>query len=124
MARILLVEDDSALAECLTAGLRLAGHEVLAVGTFSEAIEGIEEFKPHWIITDGYFQSNRASHGFGPWGLDVMRVCCDAGIPAVLLTGDDHIFNRGKERGFVVRMKGNCLTSDLIATLEAQRVKA
>jgi DNA-binding response OmpR family regulator len=50
--RVLVVEDDAALALFLQRGLQLEGHEVDCVGDGEAALEQVERFRPDLVVLD------------------------------------------------------------------------
>ena len=77
--RILVVDDDAALAEMLTIVLRGEGFEASVVGDGSRALGAVREFKPDLILLDLMLP--------GMNGIDVCRaVRAESGVPIVMLT--------------------------------------
>src|SRR5882757_1064544 len=63
-ARVLVVEDDEAIADVLRRSLRAEGHEVRSAGDGAEALTAAEQFSPDLIVLD-----------LGLPRLDGMEVC-------------------------------------------------
>jgi two-component system response regulator MprA len=78
-ARILVVEDDEAIADVLRRSLRAEGHEVRAAGDGVEALQEAEEFVPDLVILD-----------LGLPRLDGVEVCrrlrAESDVPILILT--------------------------------------
>ena len=77
--RILVVDDDSALAEMLTIVLRGEGFEPFVVGDGTQALAAVRENRPDLVLLDLMLP--------GMNGIDVCRVLrADSGVPIVMLT--------------------------------------
>ena len=63
-ARVLVVEDDEAIADVLRRSLRAEGHEVRSAGDGAEALTAAEQFSPDLVVLD-----------LGLPRLDGMEVC-------------------------------------------------
>src|SRR5829696_5066691 len=63
-ARVLVVEDDEAIADVLRRSLRAEGHEVRSAGDGAEALTAAEQFIPDLVVLD-----------LGLPRLDGMEVC-------------------------------------------------
>ena len=77
--RVLVVEDDEAIADVLRRTLRQEGHEVRSSGDGIEALEVAEEFAPDLVVLD-----------LGLPGLDGVEVCrrlrAASDVPILILT--------------------------------------
>jgi two-component system, OmpR family, response regulator MprA len=51
-ARVLVVEDDEAIADVLRRSLRAEGHEVKSAGDGAEALTAAEQFSPDLVVLD------------------------------------------------------------------------
>jgi two-component system response regulator MtrA len=93
-ARILVVDDDVALAEMIGIVLRGEGYEAIQAFDGAEALKKLEESKPDLILLDVMLP-----------GLDGIEVCAKiretSGIPIIMLTarGDTTDVVRGLESG-------------------------
>ena len=77
--RILVVDDDAALAEMLTIVLRNEGFEPFTVGDGTQALSAVREVRPDLVLLDLMLP--------GMNGIDVCRVLrSDSGVPIVMLT--------------------------------------
>ncbi|MGF0283315.1 MULTISPECIES: MtrAB system response regulator MtrA [Rhodococcus] len=77
--RILVVDDDTALAEMLTIVLRGEGFEPFVVGDGTQALGAVREIRPDLVLLDLMLP--------GMNGIDVCRVLrADSGVPIVMLT--------------------------------------
>jgi DNA-binding response OmpR family regulator len=85
--RVLVVEDDEAIADVLRRTLRQEGHEVRASGDGFEALRAAEEFVPDLVILD-----------LGLPGLDGVDVCrrlrADSDVPILMLTARTDLEHR------------------------------
>jgi PAS domain S-box-containing protein len=96
--QILLVDDDNIGREMIAAVLRRAGASVTAVDSAPKALEALETFKPHLIITDlampamdGYAlrEKIRERHGLA----DIPVVALTA-FPPMPMSVDEKVFDR------------------------------
>lgn len=78
MAKILIVEDDAATRRGYQELLSLAGHDVIATGTYLEGRQAVVEERPDLIITDLRLD------GFN--GLQLLLLSPQP-IPAIIVTG-------------------------------------
>jgi DNA-binding response OmpR family regulator len=78
-ARVLVVEDDEAIADVLRRSLRAEGHEVRSAGDGAEALTAAEQFAPDLVVLD-----------LGLPRLDGMEVCrrlrAESDMPILMLT--------------------------------------
>ena len=78
-ARVLVVEDDEAIADVLRRSLRAEGHEVRSAGDGAEALTAAEQFAPDLVVLD-----------LGLPRLDGMEVCrrlrAESDVPILILT--------------------------------------
>ena len=111
--RILVVDDDSALAEMLTIVLRAEGFEPFVVGDGTQALAAVRENRPDLVLLDLMLP--------GMNGIDVCRVLrADSGVPIVMLTAktdtvdvvlglesgaDDYIMKPFKPKELVARVR-------------------
>ena len=111
--RILVVDDDAALAEMLTIVLRGEGFEPFVVGDGTQALTAVREIRPDLVLLDLMLP--------GMNGIDVCRVLrADSGVPIVMLTAktdtvdvvlglesgaDDYIMKPFKPKELVARIK-------------------
>ncbi len=81
--RILIVEDEAAVARGLVYGLEIEAYDVLWVQTGEEALERVHEYNPHLILLDIRLP--------GISGFDVCRQLRDEGfrMPIIMLTARD-----------------------------------
>ncbi len=77
--RVLVVEDDEAIADVLRRTLRQEGHDVRSTGDGIEALRAAEEFVPDLVVLD-----------LGLPGLDGVEVCrrlrAESDVPILILT--------------------------------------
>ncbi len=86
--RILLVEDTFALRVAVSASLRSAGYDVVAVGSAEEARTEVDNAVPAVVVLDWMLP--------GEQGIDVLRGWRGAGLrfPVILLTARDAVPDR------------------------------
>ncbi len=118
--RILVVDDDAALAEMLTIVLRGEGFEATVVGDGSRALAAVREVKPDLILLDLMLP--------GMNGIDVCRaVRAESGVPIVMLTAktdtvdvvlglesgaDDYVMKPFKPKELVARVRARLRRTD------------
>jgi two-component system OmpR family response regulator len=92
--RILVVDDETNLAELVATALRYAGFVTATAGTGAAAIDRVKEFKPHLVILDVMLPDFD--------GFEVSRRLVDAGtqVPILFLTARDA--TEDKVRGLTV----------------------
>ncbi|MFF0491774.1 MtrAB system response regulator MtrA [Nocardia sp. NPDC003482] len=111
--KILVVDDDTALAEMLTIVLRGEGFEPHVVGDGTQALSAVREIRPDLVLLDLMLP--------GMNGIDVCRVLrSDSGVPIVMLTAktdtvdvvlglesgaDDYIVKPFKPKELVARVR-------------------
>lgn len=85
--RVLLIEDDEAIADVLRRTLRQEGHEVRSAGDGVEALAAADEFIPDLVILD-----------LGLPGLDGVEVCrrlrASSDVPILILTARSELDDR------------------------------
>ena len=85
--RVLVVEDDEAIADVLRRTLRQEGHEVRSSADGVEALRAAEEFVPDLVILD-----------LGLPGLDGVEVCrrlrAESDVPILILTARSDLDDR------------------------------
>ena len=84
MARILLVEDDSAFAYTVARFLSADGHEVLTCDGPIEALEALESDRPIDLLVTDVNLAQGMPHGFSLGRMAKLR---RAGLPVVFITG-------------------------------------
>ncbi|MEO9220566.1 MAG: MtrAB system response regulator MtrA [Mycobacteriaceae bacterium] len=118
--RILVVDDDAALAEMLTIVLRGEGMDAAVVGDGSFALAAVREFKPDLILLDLMLP--------GMNGIDVCRaIRAESGVPIVMLTAktdtvdvvlglesgaDDYVMKPFKPKELIARLRARLRRSD------------
>lgn len=118
--RILVVDDDAALAEMLTIVLRGEGFEASVVGDGSRALGAVREFKPDLVLLDLMLP--------GMNGIDVCRaVRAESGVPIIMLTAktdtvdvvlglesgaDDYVVKPFKPKELVARVRTRLRRTD------------
>ncbi|MFT4126420.1 MAG: MtrAB system response regulator MtrA [Gordonia sp. (in: high G+C Gram-positive bacteria)] len=118
--RILVVDDDAALAEMLTIVLRNEGFEPFVVGDGSQALSAVREIRPDLVLLDLMLP--------GMNGIDVCRVLrSDSGVPIVMLTAksdtvdvvlglesgaDDYMVKPFKPKELVARIRARLRRTD------------
>ena len=122
--RILVVDDDAALAEMLTIVLRGEGMDAAVVGDGSHAMAAVREFKPDLILLDLMLP--------GMNGIDVCRaIRAESGVPIVMLTAktdtvdvvlglesgaDDYVMKPFKPKELIARLRARLRRSDDVPT--------
>lgn len=118
--RILVVDDDAALAEMLTIVLRGEGFEPFVVGDGTQALAAVREIRPDLVLLDLMLP--------GMNGIDVCRVLrADSGVPIVMLTAksdtvdvvlglesgaDDYMVKPFKPKELVARVRARLRRTD------------
>ncbi|ADG77708.1 DNA-binding response regulator MtrA OS=Tsukamurella paurometabola (strain ATCC 8368 / DSM /CCUG 35730 / CIP 100753 / JCM 10117 / KCTC 9821 / NBRC 16120/ NCIMB 702349 / NCTC 13040) OX=521096 GN=Tpau_1076 PE=4 SV=1 [Tsukamurella paurometabola] len=111
--RILVIDDDPALAEMLTIVLRNEGFDSMVVGDGTQALGAAREFRPDLVLLDLMLP--------GMNGIDVARVLrADSNVPIVMLTAkadtvdvvlglesgaDDYVIKPFKPKELVARVR-------------------
>lgn len=119
-ARVLVVDDDPALAEMLTIVLRGEGFETAVVGDGAKALPALRELKPDLVLLDLMLP--------GINGLDVCKAMrAESGLPIVMLTAktdtvdvvlglesgaDDYIVKPFKPKELVARVRARLRRSE------------
>ncbi len=112
-ARVLVVDDDPALAEMLTIVLRGEGFETAVVGEGTKALPALRELKPDLVLLDLMLP--------GMSGIDVCKaIRAESGVPIVMLTAktdtvdvvlglesgaDDYVVKPFKPKELVARLR-------------------
>jgi len=112
-ARVLVVDDDPALAEMLTIVLRGEGFDTAVVGDGARAMPALREFKPDLVLLDLMLP--------GMNGIDVCKaIRGESGVPVVMLTAksdtvdivlglesgaDDYVVKPFKPKELVARIR-------------------
>ena len=118
--RILVVDDDAALAEMLTIVLLGEGFEPFVVGDGTQALTAVREIRPDLVLLDLMLP--------GMNGIDVCRVLrADSGVPIVMLTAksdtvdvvlglesgaDDYMVKPFKPKELVARVRARLRRTD------------
>ncbi|UPG70620.1 MtrAB system response regulator MtrA [Gordonia hongkongensis] len=118
--RILVVDDEDALAEMLTIVLRGEGFEPFVVGDGTQALTAVREIRPDLVLLDLMLP--------GMNGIDVCRVLrADSGVPIVMLTAksdtvdvvlglesgaDDYMVKPFKPKELVARVRARLRRTD------------
>src|SRR6059058_359515 len=119
-ARVLVVDDDPALAEMLTIVLRGEGFDTAVVADGSRALPALREFKPDLLLLDLMLP--------GMDGIDVCRaIRAESGVPIVMLTAktdtvdvvlglesgaDDYVVKPFKPKELVARIRARLRRMD------------
>jgi two-component system response regulator MtrA len=119
-ARVLVVDDDPALAEMLTIVLRGEGFDTAVVADGSRALPAVRELKPDLILLDLMLP--------GMNGIDVCKVIrAEFGVPIVMLTAksdtvdvvlglesgaDDYVVKPFKPKELVARVRARLRRTD------------
>ncbi len=116
MRRILIVEDEPALAAALEFNLARRGYLAVSVPSVSEAVRVIDEFNPHAILADGGMPDTS--------GLALANVLRQwegrRGIKVVAMSGDpdkEQLF-RAMPDEYDAYLQKPFSTRDLVAVLE------
>jgi two-component system, OmpR family, response regulator MtrA len=112
-ARVLVVDDDPALAEMLTIVLRGEGFDTAVVGEGTKALPALRELKPDLVLLDLMLP--------GMNGIDVCKaIRAESGVPIVMLTAktdtvdvvlglesgaDDYVVKPFKPKELVARLR-------------------
>lgn len=121
--KILLVEDNLAVRECLRLQLEILGHEVWEAGTLKDMdlmmTDGpVSLAPPCGLIIDGHFPAltGRLPEKFG---LSLCRLARKGGHPTVLYTGDEALLDEAKTLGIPAVAKPGKI-AEIMAFLEAR----
>ncbi|HET8641843.1 MAG TPA: response regulator, partial [Pseudonocardiaceae bacterium] len=122
-ARILVVDDDPALAEMLTIVLRGEGFDTAVVGDGTKALPALRELKPDLVLLDLMLP--------GMNGIDVCKaIRAESGVPIVMLTAksdtvdvvlglesgaDDYVVKPFKPKELVARMRARLRRGEDVA---------
>jgi two-component system response regulator MtrA len=122
-ARVLVVDDDAALAEMLTIVLRTEGFESRVCGCGDRALEAFREFRPDVVLLDLMLP--------GRDGIDVCRdIRAESGVPIVMLTArtdtvdvvhglesgaDDYVVKPFKPKELVARIRARVRKYEAVA---------
>ena len=117
---ILVVDDDSSLAEMLSLVLRQEGFESQVVGRGDEALEAFRSFRPDLVLLDLMLP--------GKDGIDVCKeIRAESGVPIVMLTAkgdtvdvvvglesgaDDYIVKPFKPKELIARIRARVRRSE------------
>jgi len=112
-SRVLVVDDDPALAEMLTIGLRGEGFDTAVVGDGTRALPAVRDLRPDVVLLDLMLP--------GMNGIDVCRaIRTESGVPIVMLTAksdtvdivlglesgaDDYVVKPFKPKELVARIR-------------------
>jgi two-component system response regulator MtrA len=118
--RILVIDDDPALAEMLTIVLRNEGFDSTVVGDGTQALAAAREFRPDLVLLDLMLP--------GMNGIDVCRVLrADSAVPIIMLTAkadtvdvvlglesgaDDYVIKPFKPKELVARVRARLRRTD------------
>ncbi len=118
--RILVVDDDAALAEMLTIVLHGEGMDAAVVGDGTRALTAVREFKPDLVLLDLMLP--------GMNGIDVCRaIRVESGVPIVMLTAktdtvdvvlglesgaDDYVVKPFKPKELIARLRARLRRTD------------
>ena len=106
MTRILLIEDDSDVAEAIAEGLRLAGCEVTVCGTYVAAIDSLKHLPIEAVASDGQFPGGIGGESaIGPYGVSLLNHAKSLGKAVVLVSGSDGLVRDAKALGIPALMK-------------------
>jgi two-component system, OmpR family, response regulator len=114
-ARVLLVEDDTALREAVAAALRAEGYDVLAAEDGLGLRERVTTFRPDLAVLDVRLPA-------GPSGLSITRLLrAEADLPILLLTAADGVPDRlaGFEAGADDYVVKPFAMTELLARIQA-----
>ena len=96
-SRVLVVDDDPALAEMLTIVLRGEGFDTAVVGDGTRALPAVRELRPDVVLLDLMLP--------GMNGIDVCRaIRSESGVPIVMLTAKQPRFHHVGRRGDDLRL--------------------
>jgi len=83
MARIMVVEDEEAIAELVAIHVKMAGHQATIITNGNEVMDGISESRPDLIVLDVMLP--------GQDGFSLMKQIAPIGIPVIFLTAKDRL---------------------------------
>jgi two-component system response regulator MtrA len=120
--RVLVVDDDAALAEMLTIVLRTEGFDPRVCATGDRALQAYRDFKPDVVLLDLMLP--------GKDGIDVCRdIRAESGVPIVMLTAksdtvdvvlglesgaDDYVVKPFKPKELIARIRARIRTFDAV----------
>ena len=88
--KILVVDDDPGMRECLTAMCELEGHSVIAAGTLREAMDVLESDEIEAVVVDGHFPFD-AGLPVVPLGPFLLGLAVGRGLRHCLVSGDSDL---------------------------------
>ncbi|WP_323794004.1 MtrAB system response regulator MtrA [Nocardioides sp.] len=128
--RVLVVDDDAALAEMLSIVLRQEGFDSFTVARGDLALEAVREYKPDVVLLDLMLP--------GRDGIDVCKeIRAESGIPIVMLTAkgdtvdivvglesgaDDYVVKPFKPKELVARIRARVRRKDTAASNQVETI--
>jgi CheY-like chemotaxis protein len=103
--RVLIVEDDLSVRTVLREVMDLGGHAVAEAGTLLEATQLLDTHGCQVLVSDGSFPKDATGSGVGPYGPVLCQMARSAGVPAILVSGDDALVEDEERRGHVAFRK-------------------
>ncbi|WP_312940028.1 response regulator transcription factor [Oscillibacter sp.] len=86
MAKIIVVEDEAAIADLILMNLKLVGHTGIKVGNGNDVMDSIEQYKPDLIILDIMLP--------GKDGFTLMKEIEPLEIPVIFLTAKEDLTDK------------------------------
>lgn len=114
-ARILVAEDEAAVARTLVAALRERGHEVRWVRAVREVRSGLPEFQPQVLLLDVSLDTD---------GLELLQAirfapeCPPGGVVVLIEPGDTGARDRAHQLGAAAVLAKAASPDHLVATVE------
>lgn len=99
MARILVVDDDPQIRECLRVLLELHGHSVVEADTMCEAMAIVKSGTVEVVIADGSFPRDRVEKRLNAWGPVLTHGARERGIRTLLYSGQVELVEMERRTG-------------------------
>jgi DNA-binding NtrC family response regulator len=104
--RILIVDDDASIRECVGEQLRLRGHEPVVAADLSGAMRVLRTEAIDALVADGLLPAGDPQETpMGSWGILLVLYARLRGIPGALLTGYDHVAEEARRVGVPALLK-------------------
>lgn len=100
MARILIVDDEPSIVECLRDLLESRGHFVLEAGCLSDAVTIVRSSAIEVAFIDGQFPRNEGDRSVGNFGPLLAKQARTLGVRTILVSADLDLVEAERRAGF------------------------